>query len=203
MFSLPISCFYGAATTPSRGTALEGHFFLPSPASKGKTTPKPIKTHPTRVEPREGLRGGATAASQPSRSLPFPIETNGTRKLGKVNRGNWEEQGRTPGGRCRAEPCPRHRESPESPRRCWNTEWIPGATPERGWDREQHHQSSPVHPSKEGLIKTNPLPLHLRQTFPKKSLRGHCFCPVFQYIKCNYFIVDLPVIRGMCLNMIY
>lgn len=29
------------------------------------------------------------------------------------------------------------------------------------------------------------------------------FGPVFQYIKCNYFIVDLLVITGMCLNMIY
>lgn len=68
---------------------------------------------------------------------------------------------------------------------------------------EQHRQFSCVLLSKKGPIKKTHLPLQLYQTFYKKSLRGHCFCPVFQYIKCNYFIVDLPVIRGMCLNMIY
>lgn len=39
--------------------------------------------------------------------------------------------------------------------------------------------------------------------FTKSHFEVTVFCPVFQYIKCNYFIVDLPVITGMCLNMIY
>lgn len=39
--------------------------------------------------------------------------------------------------------------------------------------------------------------------FTKSHFEVTVFCPVFQYIKCNYFIVELPVITGMCLNMIY
>lgn len=96
----------------NRGTALLRPLLPTLSSLLGKNNPK-TQQKPTLAhkKPRQGLRGGATAASQPNTPFPFSAETNGTRKLGKPNRVNWKQQGRTPALRCRADlALLRHRE---------------------------------------------------------------------------------------------
>lgn len=98
--------------------------------------------------------------------------------------------------------------SPLQPPAAWLCDYCREKVVSQGLCREQHHQSWHVHLSKKCLLGRTLLPVATISNLLQKVTSRSLFCffffgPVFQYIKCNYFIVDLLVITGMCLNMIY
>lgn len=169
-----------------------------------KQPQNPTKTHPSTQETTSGAEGRCHGSFTVQHAFSLFCWNQWNTEIGETEPSQLEATGQNPRSVLQGWPaCAASQRAPGTAHP-GNPSLAPSPSPaEAAPARLRDHRRSRVRPSKEGLTETTPLPLQLRQTFSKKSLWGHCFCPVFQYIKCNYFIVDLPVIRGMCLNMIY